>query len=181
MKFGNEFWLILFQEYISPKLFAVCPIRGCMQMNHKLLYNVLQEEEEAQSRGDRGLAGGQRGGVLHCRLRGGLCSRKLWRRPRGRTKEGYTSPDQFRRPGASSLSAESDTGSGWRPHDSAFTIWLGVHHHPGEEWHGPRSRVAACPSSQVDCQGFAGKETTIKSCCQQATKSGGRRRLPGDY
>jgi hypothetical protein len=23
MKFGNEFWLILFQEYISPKLFAV--------------------------------------------------------------------------------------------------------------------------------------------------------------
>ncbi len=23
MKFGNEFWLILFREYISPKLFAV--------------------------------------------------------------------------------------------------------------------------------------------------------------
>jgi hypothetical protein len=23
MKFGNEFWLILFQDYISPKLFAV--------------------------------------------------------------------------------------------------------------------------------------------------------------
>jgi hypothetical protein len=23
MKFGNEFWLILFQEYINPKLFAV--------------------------------------------------------------------------------------------------------------------------------------------------------------
>jgi hypothetical protein len=23
MKFGNEFWLILFQEYISPNLFAV--------------------------------------------------------------------------------------------------------------------------------------------------------------
>jgi hypothetical protein len=23
VKFGNEFWLILFQEYISPKLFAV--------------------------------------------------------------------------------------------------------------------------------------------------------------
>jgi hypothetical protein len=38
-----------------------------MGMNHKLLYNVLQEEEEAQSRGDRGGSGGQRGGgVLHC-------------------------------------------------------------------------------------------------------------------
>jgi hypothetical protein len=24
MKFGNEFWLILFREYISPNLFAVC-------------------------------------------------------------------------------------------------------------------------------------------------------------
>jgi hypothetical protein len=24
MQFGNEFWLILFQEYIIPKLFAVC-------------------------------------------------------------------------------------------------------------------------------------------------------------
>ncbi len=24
MKFGNEFWLILFWEYIIPKLFAVC-------------------------------------------------------------------------------------------------------------------------------------------------------------
>jgi hypothetical protein len=24
MKFGNEFWQILFQEYISPKLFEVC-------------------------------------------------------------------------------------------------------------------------------------------------------------
>jgi hypothetical protein len=23
MKFGNEFWLILFREYISPKIFAV--------------------------------------------------------------------------------------------------------------------------------------------------------------
>jgi hypothetical protein len=23
MKFGNEFWLILFREYISPNLFAV--------------------------------------------------------------------------------------------------------------------------------------------------------------
>ncbi len=23
MKFGNKFWLILFEEYISPKLFAV--------------------------------------------------------------------------------------------------------------------------------------------------------------
>ncbi len=23
LKFGNEFWLILFQEYISPKLFAL--------------------------------------------------------------------------------------------------------------------------------------------------------------
>ncbi len=37
MKYGNEFWLILFQEYISPKLFAVrgvgglcpaCPVGG---------------------------------------------------------------------------------------------------------------------------------------------------------
>jgi hypothetical protein len=26
MKFGNDFWLILFREYISPKLFAVCPL-----------------------------------------------------------------------------------------------------------------------------------------------------------
>ncbi len=24
MKFGNEFWIILFREYISPKLFAMC-------------------------------------------------------------------------------------------------------------------------------------------------------------
>jgi hypothetical protein len=28
MKFGNEFWLILFREYISPKLFAVCALYG---------------------------------------------------------------------------------------------------------------------------------------------------------
>ncbi len=28
MKFGNEFWLILFREYISPKLFAVCIREG---------------------------------------------------------------------------------------------------------------------------------------------------------
>ncbi len=28
MKFGNEFWLILFREYISPKLFAVWELTG---------------------------------------------------------------------------------------------------------------------------------------------------------
>jgi hypothetical protein len=28
MKFGNEFWLILFREYISPNLFAVLLYRG---------------------------------------------------------------------------------------------------------------------------------------------------------
>ncbi len=31
MKFGNEFWLILFQEYISPKLFAVYLV--CVTVN----------------------------------------------------------------------------------------------------------------------------------------------------
>jgi hypothetical protein len=31
MKFGNEFWLILFQEYISPKLFAVCRFSFAIQ------------------------------------------------------------------------------------------------------------------------------------------------------
>jgi hypothetical protein len=27
MKFGNEFWLILFREYISPNLFAVLDLK----------------------------------------------------------------------------------------------------------------------------------------------------------
>ncbi len=31
MKFGNEFWLIFFREYISPKLFAVCPENFALQ------------------------------------------------------------------------------------------------------------------------------------------------------
>jgi hypothetical protein len=35
MKFGNEFWLILFWEHISPKLFAVCGFR-----NFLLAYTV---------------------------------------------------------------------------------------------------------------------------------------------
>ncbi len=38
MKFGNEFWLILFQEYISPKLFAV---RGKGRILYVYVFDVL--------------------------------------------------------------------------------------------------------------------------------------------
>ncbi len=34
MKFGNEFWLILFQEYIIPNLFAVCEIFYLSAVNY---------------------------------------------------------------------------------------------------------------------------------------------------
>jgi hypothetical protein len=44
MKFGNEFWLILFREYISPKLFAVCIHKlglTCLFTKDKELENML--------------------------------------------------------------------------------------------------------------------------------------------
>jgi hypothetical protein len=53
MKFGNEFWLILFQEYISPKLFAVrdfrcCWHRGQVVANHlviRILAAIINETD----------------------------------------------------------------------------------------------------------------------------------------
>jgi hypothetical protein len=38
MKFGNEFWLILFREYISPKLFAVCKPFWLKDLENKGLF-----------------------------------------------------------------------------------------------------------------------------------------------
>jgi hypothetical protein len=60
MKFGNEFWLILFREYISPKLFAVGVVMMRMfpptmeRKNHLYKEDVGVDPAEGEGGGDGG-------------------------------------------------------------------------------------------------------------------------------
>ncbi len=59
MKFGNEFWLILFQEYISPKLFAVRVLDFIFFMG---LMSGSPERRGEGGRGEGGRGEGEGGG-----------------------------------------------------------------------------------------------------------------------
>jgi hypothetical protein len=51
MKFGNEFWLILFQEYINPKLFAVFLLRQLLGSKPDIsqhIQNVRRKQRHGQ-------------------------------------------------------------------------------------------------------------------------------------
>ncbi len=50
MKFGNEFWLILFQEYISPKIFAV---NSGLYVGRRREHSNSEEFRETLSEDDR--------------------------------------------------------------------------------------------------------------------------------
>jgi hypothetical protein len=40
MKFGKEFWLILFREYISPNLFAVWTEKAGQEIDHATCWKI---------------------------------------------------------------------------------------------------------------------------------------------